>query len=279
MMKFRCRTYLSPLLVCLAACAAVLAVPAAAPEGSPAGPDAQAAAVSGQVLEAVGGRAALAGTNYVRFTLVVEKEGAVRLSRTHYWDLRKQLHRLETTEKDGSSVVCLTHLPSREGVCTVGEKVLMDEEAKPRIVRTLAAWTHDLHWLMMPYLIKDPDVSLKYGGEVKEGAAVFDKLLVDLENAGLTPRDKSWIYVDRKTHRIDRWACVLRDESGPPMPAEPGVWAWKGWTRFGKLMLSTERIAADGKAKVLFKNVAVFDELPGEVFSKTSKVEIPSPKP
>jgi hypothetical protein len=253
------------------------AVPQTRPAGAPAGPDAKAAAVADEVLKAGGGAEGLASARYLRFSFVVEKEGKVLVSRTHYWDRVKDRHRLEMMDKGGNAVTCLSHLPTQEGICTVGDKVLMEQEAAPHLARAHAVWINDTYWLLMPYKMKDPGVRLTYEGEVKEGGAVYDKVALAFEKVGLTPADRYWAFVDRKTRRMTRWAYVLQDEKGQPGSGEPESWDWKGWARHGPIWLSPERVSRDGKTRILFKDLAVFDELPDSVFSKTAKVEATRP--
>ncbi len=226
-------------------------------------------------MKAGGGAEGWASVKYLRFTFVVEKDGAVRASRTHYWDRMQERHRLETTDKDGAKVICLTHLPSREGVCAVGDGFLFEADAKPYLDRAYEAWINDTYWLLMPYKMKDPGVQLRYDGEAKDAGRIYDKVLLTFDRVGLTPKDRYWAFVDRKTHRMDKWAYVLQDDKGQPGTGDPTPWAWKGWARYGGLMLASERVSADGKTRILFKDLAVYDSLPDVVFSKTSKVELP----
>ena len=241
-------------------------------------PDAKAAAIADVVMKAGGGDAGWAATKYLRFTFAVEKDGALRTSRTHYWDRVAGRHHIEWTAKDGKSLVCVQYLDTREGVCTAGDQPLFDSDAKPYLDTAYDMWINDTYWLLMPYKMKDPGVHLKYDGEAKEGGKVYDKVLLTFDNVGLTPKDRYWAYVDRQTHRMDKWAFVLQNEKGEPGSDEPSVWKWTGWSKFGGMMLSTDKTSADGKTKILFKDLAAFDKLPDEIFTKTAKVD-PALKP
>jgi hypothetical protein len=241
-------------------------------------PDARAAAVADAVMKAGGGDAGGAASKYLRFTFAVEKDGAIRSSRTHYWDRVTNRHHLEWTTKDGKSLVCVEYLDTREGVCTAGDQPLFDADAKPYLESAYEMWINDTYWLLMPYKMKDPGVHLKYDGEAKESGKVYDKVLLTFDDVGITPRDRYWAYVDRQTHRMDKWAFVLQNEKGEPGTDPPSVWTWSGWSKFGGMMLSTVKTNEDGKTKILFKNLAAFDTLPDEVFTKTAKVD-PALKP
>jgi len=244
------------------------------------GEDPKADAVADAVMKAGGGAQALAAVKYMRFTFTVEKEGKTATSRTHYWDRVQNRHRIEMTGDDGTPIICLTYLPTQEGVCTVAGKVVMDADAASYVKKAHAAWVKDTYWLLMPYKMKDSGVHLTYDGEVKEGGKVYDKVMLTFDDGGaLAPKDRYWAFVDRGTGRMDRWAYVLQDEKGQPGTGEPQAWSWKAWSRYGGVMLSTEKVSADGKTRVLFRDLSVFDEMPDSVFSKTQPVELPKPAP
>jgi hypothetical protein len=236
--------------------------------------DAKAGAIADAVLKAGGGEAGLAATRYLRFTFAVEKDGAVRASRTHYWDRVQNRHRVEWTEKDGKSAICVEYLDNHEGVCTVGDQALFENDAKPYLETAYAMWINDTYWLMMPYKMKDPGVHLKYDGESKEGGKVYDKLLLTFDKVGLTPKDRYWAYVNRQTHRMDKWAYVLQNDKGEPGTDQPTMWMWNRWSKYGGVMLSSEKVSPDGKKKILFKEMAAFNDLPDAVFSTTAKVDL-----
>jgi hypothetical protein len=259
---------LATLLLALVAAVAAGAAPAA-------GPEVKGAKIADEVMKAGGGADKLAAVKYMRFTFAVEKDGKIVASRTHYWDRVQNRHRVEWTDKDGKSITCLGYLDTHEGACSVADKAIFDEEAAPYVQRAYAMWINDTYWLLMPYKMKDPGVHLKYDGQEKVGPKNYDKVMLTFENVGLTPKDRYWAYVDPKTHRMDRWAYVLQDDKGEPGTGDATVWDWKGWATHGGVKLSTEKVSADGKTKILFKDLAVFNEMSEVVFASTAPVVLP----
>jgi hypothetical protein len=213
---------------------------------------------------------------FLRFRFVVEKEGKEAVSRVHYWDAAKNRYRLETTDADGKRIVCLMDLPSRIGLCAVGDDVLFNDKAKPHLDRSYAAWINDSYWLLMPYKMMDEGVHLKYEGEVHDEGMTHDKVMLTFEKGtGLTSNDRYWAYVNRESGRMAYWEYVLQDEEGRPGKGAPTRWAWIDWSEYGGIPLASARVSADGITRVLFKELAVFDSLPDEVFSKTRDVRLP----
>jgi len=242
------------------------------------GEDPKAVAVADAVMKAGGGSQGWDSANYFKFTFTVEKDGSVRASRTHYWDRVHNRHRVEWTTKEGKPVICVEYLDTREGVCTVADQAVFDAEAKPYLESAYGMWINDTYWLLMPYKMRDSGVHLKYDGEETGDGTLYDKVLLTFDDVGLTPKDRYWAFVNRKTHRMDKWAFVLQNDKGEPGTDAPSMWRWNHWAKYGGIMLSDEKVSADGKTKILFKDLAVLSALPDAIFSKTAKVD-PSTKP
>lgn len=204
----------------------LLALPAAA------GPDPKALAVAERVSQALGGEAAWNATRYLRFDFAVEAEGQVKLSRAHTWDKWTGRYRLEGRNKEGQAFVVLMNLNTKQGSAWVGGEPVLAEALQKQLENAYGAWVNDTYWLLMPYKLRDPGVSLAYAGQA-EGC---DKILLTFDKVGLTPKDRYWVWVNQKTGLVDRWDFVLKGEAGPPTTFE-----WKGWKAFGKIQLAADR--------------------------------------
>ena len=143
---------------------------------------------------------------------------------------------------------------------------------QPLLDEAYEAWINDTYWLLMPYKMKDPGVRLKYAGEEQRGSEEYDLVELTFEDVGLTPRDRYWAHVNRKTHVMDRWSYVLQDD---PPGSEPTVWDWLGWARRGRILLCPEKVTTrkGGTVKILHPIMEVYDNLPAAYF------ESPGPLP
>ena len=102
---------------------------------------------------------------------------------------------------------------SKEGRAWVGGKELAGAELKEALERGYGAWVNDTYWLLMPYKMTDPGVTLKYAGEERgANGAMYDKVNLSFDNVGLTPKDTYWVWVNRDTGMVDRWDYVLKGE-------------------------------------------------------------------
>ena len=82
------------------------------------------------------------------------------------------------------------------------------------------------------------------------------------DNVGLTPKDKYWAYVNRKTGLVDKWEFVLKGESKPPSP-----FTWEGWKKYGNVMLAPERKNPKDGTRIYFPVLEVKESLPDAVFT------------
>lgn len=220
-----------------------------------------AAAVAGQVLEALGGREAWLATRYLRFDFAVERGNQEVVRRAHTWDKWNGRYRLEGRDREGHAFAVAMNLHTREGQALVDGQPIAGEALKARLDGAYATWINDTYWLLMPYKLADPGVTLALDGQATGNGQVWDKLLLTFGSVGLTPKDKYWAYVNRATHRVDRWDFVLGGERKPPTTFE-----WTGWTRYGAILLAPERRNPEDGTRIHFPVLDVPQSLPGSAF-------------
>lgn len=243
------------------------AVLSQSPAFDPARSNAKSMAIADQVLQALGGSDAWQQTRFLRFDFGVEAEGKLRPPRSHWWDKYTGRYRLEGKTPEGDPYLVLMNVNTKEGSAWLKGAKLEGEEAKKYLERAYGAWVNDTYWLLVPYKLKDGGVLLADGGEEKKGDDAWDKVVLTFDNVGLTPKDKYWLFVNRKTNLIDRWDFVLKGESVPPSTFE-----WKGWKRYGKIMLSPERVDPASGRKIVFPVLAAPETMPDSVFTSNEPV-------
>jgi len=233
-------------------------LPAAAEQGTA---DERAAAVAARAMEALGGEEAWAKTRYLSFGFAGR--------RWHWWDRATGRHRVEGTDQEGARWVVLHDLDSREGEAWIGGEKAAGEQAAELLENAYGAWVNDTYWLLVPYKLRDPGVTLAYDREATLDGKTYDVLALSFAHVGLTPGDRYWVYIDRDTGLMDRWEYVLEHQ---PPDAEPTAWRWEGWQRYGAIMLAPRR-AQIGNDRVLdLSPIAVPDSLPDSVFTSPEPV-------
>ncbi|HEV8699899.1 MAG TPA: hypothetical protein VGV60_01360 [Candidatus Polarisedimenticolia bacterium] len=263
--------------------AVLLAQPAqgAAPQVfDPTQSDPRAVAIADLVLAAMGGPRAWEQTRFLHFAFAVERRSGRTVFRTHLWDRWEGRLRYQATGKDGTPFVVLLDLESR-----TGEAYRLSREApaqgsprdraparfEPEAERLLLteayeSWINDTYWVLMPYKMKDPGVRLRYAGDVRRDGSDYDLVELTFAGVGLTPGDRYWAHVNRRTHLMDRWSYVLQDD---PPGSEPTVWDWKGWTRRGRILLCPEKVTSrkGETVKIVHPILEVYDSLPDAYFN------------
>jgi hypothetical protein len=121
----------------------------------------------------------------------------------------------------------------------------------------------------MPYKLKDTGVTLRSAGtgELDDGRTA-DILELTFRDVGRTPDNKYHVWVARDTRLVEQWAFYAAAED-----TDPGlVCPWRGWNRYGRIMLSGDRGELRGKPARL-TDIAVFDELPETLFTSADPVD------
>jgi hypothetical protein len=228
--------------------------------------DPRAVAISKEVLNAMGGQAAWDRVRFLRFDFTSEREGKQNVIRSHWWDKHTGRHRVEGKTREGEPWLVLHDLNTRQGRAWKSGVELTGEDAQKMLDNAYGAWINDTYWLLMPYKLNDPGVTLGYDGEETIDGTTYDKVTLSFDNVGLTPKDRYWAYINRDTHLMDRWAYILKGGEGPAT-----AWQWKGWTRHGGVMLAPERVALEGGNKLILGNLAVSESMPDAVFTSPGK--------
>lgn len=233
------------------------------------GVDERAVELADRLMDALGGRQAWDATRLIRFRFAD--------FRTHWWDKAEGLHRLEyTSREEGDAYVVLQNLDSREGRAFKNGTALAGDELAKALEGAYAAWINDTYWLVMPYKLQDPGVTLTYAGREEVGGASYEKVQLSFDGVGLTPGDRYWVYLNPETGLVDRWAYVLESfEEG----REPTVWEWTDWKRYGDILLASGRAQVGSDRRLPLSGIAVFDQAPDGLFTSPEPVTAPYAMP
>lgn len=226
------------------------------------GGDATAVAKAERLLDALGGKAAFEATHFLRFDFFG--------FRTHHWDRWTGRYRLEGKNRAGESYVVLFDTDTKDGRAWKDGAELSGEDAAQMLEMAYGAFINDTYWLLMPYKLLDPGVTLRDAGKETHGGTAYDVVELRFDSVGLTPGDTYWAYLDPATGLMDRWAYHLED-----WPAEQPntVWEWRDWQRYGGILLSSVRRNVESGDERPLGNIAVFDQLPDSVFTSPTPVE------
>jgi hypothetical protein len=213
--------------------AALIAVPGMAAAQTPPS-DPKAVAIADRVMKSLGGQKRWDDLPGLRWTHGASVNDTVRSSRRHAWNKHTGWHRVEGKDRAGRSFCFVHRVMSDEGRAWMDGVAIEGDSLQKLIKRANSLWINDTYWLLMPYKLRDPGVTLKYEGEAREGGAVYDKLALTFDQVGETPGDRYWVYVNREGFRVERWEMVLEGDQPPPVG-----YSWEGWEQHDGLWFPT----------------------------------------
>ncbi|HEX9103514.1 MAG TPA: hypothetical protein VF997_14980 [Polyangia bacterium] len=241
------------------AVALLLVPPATRADVPPSHPaEAPRARAVGQALwSALGGDDGWSRARYLRFDWIVEREGKRVAARSHYWDRFSGRYRVDGVD-EGKPYSVYFNVNSKAGEAYVdGKKVSDVAQANKWVNDGYGAFINDSYWLLAPFKIFDPGVTLADGGEDKgPNGEACDVLKLSFDNVGLTPKDVYWLYVDKKSHLVVEWKYVLGGESKPPT-----AFAWSDWKKVGSIELASMRKGLGKPSVIRFDNVKVSSDV------------------
>ena len=203
--------------------------------------DPKAVAVADQVLKALGGKAKWDAMPCLEWTFESAVKDTMRPgARHHVWDKKTGWHRVDGRNRQGQSFVIIHRLGEPGGKAWVDGVPIEGDSLQKLVKRANSMWTNDTYWMLMPYKLHDQGVHLKYDGEVTEGRMTYEKVALSFDNVGETPGDHYWIYVNRSSHRVEKWDFVLEGDQPPAK-----TWTWEGYEERDGMWFPTAHRSGD----------------------------------
>jgi hypothetical protein len=201
--------------------------------------------IAEEVVAGLGGRAGWSQARVLEWTFFKP--------RAHCWDTWTGDYRLD----EGAKTVLMNLNTGRGRVFEGGKEVTDESAVSQELARAKSIWINDSYWLLMPYKLLDPGVTLGYAGERKlSDGRPADVLVLTFEGVGDTPRNKYEVWVAQDTRRVEQWSYWKdRDETEPKFTTP-----WAGWKRYGPILLSGDR----GEGRQI-TGIAVLDAPPAKL--------------
>jgi len=240
----------------------------AADAGGAAVLDAQSTEVVDALEKAMGGRARLDAAPNLRFDWVVERDGKEMMRAQHLWDRSHGRYRVDWKNREGVEIRTTFDLATRAGSAMVDGAPAAAGAVDSLVKDGYARFINDSYWLLMPWKLRDPGVHVEYAGEESLDGRTFDILHVTFVNVGLTPGDHYWAWVDRESHRMDRWAFFLEGMEGEPSRDKARTWMWTDWRESGGTWFAADRRdpAAGSTRRIHFPVLGVMTTVEPKVF-------------
>lgn len=208
-----------------------------------------------KVVEAMGGQKNYDKTRYIHWTFF----GNQSLT----WDKHKSRVRIDFLKENS---VYILNINDKTGkILKKGVEQTHPDSLNKFLEEAKRIWINHSYWLVMPWKLNDPGVSIKYMGDAKtQDGNEAEYVEMTFKEVGVTPNNKYWIYFDKKSHLITQWSHFGNYADEKPRFTMP----WKDYKMYGKILLSGDR----GERKLT--DIAVYQKLDESVFEDFKKQEL-----
>ncbi len=219
--------------------------------------DAKAIKIADDVMKASGGKKNWDAAHFISWNFFG--------SRKLIWDKYTGNVRIENVKNDTKILVNINTLKGK--VFKNGAELTNADSLAKYLEEGKNIWINDSYWLVMPFKMKDPGVTLKYiSKDTTQKGAKSDVVRLTYKGVGVTPNNAFNVWVNKKTHLVDQWAFYK--EANQPKPNF--VLPWDDYQTFEKIKLSGSR----GERKIT--DIHVFNNIPESVFTSFAPVDLSS---
>ena len=223
--------------------------------------DTAVARVHQRMLTAMGGADAWNRARYFEFDFVVVRDGREVSRRSHRWDRHRGDYRIRAVNGRDTVVAVFNVNNAKAGAVTVNGQDIEGLREDSLLNQAYARFINDSYWLIMPYKWLDQGVTLTSQGRQKDDQGrEWDVVKLTFANVGLTPQNEYLAFINLQTGLMERWYHF------PRAGAQPLMFNWNNWQRFGPIMLATEKPSLDGTTIIRFENVRVEAAVPQRAF-------------
>ena len=220
-----------------------------------AGSDARAIQLADAVMNAMGGRDAWNETQLITWSFA----GA----RKFVWDKWSGDVRIDNLHDDQTVLLNINNDKGR--VFRNGDELTNPDSVTKYVRQGKQHWVNDSYWLLMPFKLKDPGITLKYlGDDITQTGKPADVLQVTFKNGSAMPGNRYKLWVDKKLRLITQWAQYPKLTDQTPIFTLP----WDDYQQHGGILLASNRGGRN------ITDIMVFTGLPGEVFSDFTRTDL-----
>jgi hypothetical protein len=204
---------------------------------------------------------------YLRFDFAVEGGGQTQVVARNLWNRSTGAYRIEIPDTANTVIIVQTNASNPDNVSGTafqnGEEVT--GEAKSELLaKGYQRFINDTYWLLAPLKVLDEGVNRSYLADSSD--AEHDVLHLTFGDVGLTPDDEYWLYVNKETGQLDRWAFRLQSM---PDDASPAVFDWTDYKTLnapgGEVRLAERH--EGGSRAILTNNLSAPESVPDDAFT------------
>lgn len=209
--------------------------------------DHKAIALAQQVIDGSGGIENWNNIKYISFDFFG--------SRQWHWDKHNNRYRVESQRRNFRAA---GKLDGSEINLWLNGKLETNSDSLARY-REFAyhAWINDTYWLVFPFKLLDPGVTLHYKGScLADSLTTATCIQLTFDSVGVTPQNKYVAYIDTRRMEIIRWDYYESKDDSIISVSN----SWKNYKNYGLIKLSSIR-GDDSIGKI-----AIDEKLPDDLF-------------
>lgn len=224
--------------------------------------DTAAARVHSRMVQAMGGADAWQKARYFEFDFVAVRQGREAARWSHRWDRWKGDYRMSGVRGRDTIVALFNVNAPNAGDVRVNGAAVTGARRDSLLTFGYARFINDSYWLIMPYKWRDAGVHVTHQGmQTDDKGRRWEVVKLTFDDVGLTPQNQYLAYINPETGLMERWYHFARAE------AQPSIYDWNKWQKFGPVLLATEKPALDGNSVIRFENVRVLTSVPVGAFA------------
>ncbi|SHJ39428.1 hypothetical protein SAMN02745146_3018 [Hymenobacter daecheongensis DSM 21074] len=149
-----------------------------------------------------------------------------------------------------------------------GQDISATDEGKKLLDKMYPIWVNNSWWLVMPFKLRDPGVTLTHqgAGKLMDGTPA-EVLHMTFQNVGVTPDNKYELLINPKTNLVEEWAYFPKAADAQPAFRR----RWTEYRTYGSLQLAADR--SDGKDNRRINSIAVLQTVPPGLMDSKVLVE------
>ena len=226
-----------------------------------------------RVEEALGGTEAWEAARFVDFVWAANQttpdEERPPLERRHVWDRVTGRYKLVMATPEGELTALFDDIDIMEGNAWIDGVPVEDTLRLDSLLRrSRAAFVHDTYWLLLPFMLRDPGVTVQYlGATADESGKQWETLQLTFDSTMTARTGRSLVYVDPESFLIGWWEHF----GEPDMTQTNTRTRWLEWEQRGPLLVSLDRPMLDGTQAVFFPRVEISTVVREQAFAPPSQ--------
>ena len=219
------------------------------------GADSKAIEIANQVIEACGGQASWESTRYVTWRNFGKQ--------LNVWDKHTGDIRLE----NAITIVLMNVNTGKGRAWRYGKEITEPGDLQRTLDFGYQAWAYDSYDVLLPFMLRNKGVILKYLDEGEVEGSQVDILQVTFDNVGPHPDAMYHLHIDKQSSQLVQLDFYMAVGDEYPRFKVP----WLNYKEYGNLWFSADR------GKKQHTDIGVFDELPVSILKSPDPVNFPDP--